>query len=130
MKKLKGVPEIHYFMECSVECNDALLAAMKFAEPEPVYESMNRRKQAVLDDILCFSAKVSKMRIKAQVKRRNDLCLTAAPGPSGEKIVLALRDIFDKRAPALTVASNRGDKATAASAVRIQNVQESPIFLT
>ena len=65
------------------------------------------------------------MRIKAQVKRRNDFCITAAPGPSGEKIVLALKDIFDKRAPALTVASNRGDKSTAASSVRVQNVQES-----
>merc|ERR1719163_453726 len=125
MKKLKDIPAIPYFAECSAECNDALLSVMKFAEPEPVHESMHHRKQAVLDDILRFSAKVSKMRIKAQVKRRNDFCLTAAPGPSGEKIVLALRDIFDKRAPALTVASNRGDKSTAASSVRVQNVQES-----
>jgi hypothetical protein len=125
MKKLKEIPAIPYYMECSVDCNDAILSAMKFAEPEPVDEAKNRRKQAVLDDILRFSAKVSKMRIKAQVKRRNDFCITAAPGPSGEKIVLGLRDIFDKRAPALTVASNRGDKSTAASSVRLQNVQES-----
>ena len=88
MKKLKGVPEIHYFMECSVECNDALLAAMKFAEPEPVYESMNRRKQAVLDDILCFSAKVSKMRIKAQVKRRNDFCIRSGTDYRGRGLLL------------------------------------------
>merc|ERR1719163_2486016 len=125
MKKLKEIPAIPYFAECSAECNDALLSVMKFAEPEPVHESMHHRKQAVLDDILRFSAKVSKMRIKAQVKRRNDFCITAAPGPSGEKIVLGLRDIFDTRAPALTVASNRGDKSTAASSVRLQNVQES-----
>ena len=73
-----------------------------------VHKSIRFRKQQVLDDILRFSAKVSKMRLKAQVKRRNDFCITAANPQAtgsahGEHTVLDLKDIFEKRAPALTV---------------------------
>jgi hypothetical protein len=103
LKKLQGSTCLQYAIACYAECNDALLEAMTFSDPEEVQLARNRMQLRVEDDILRNSAKVSKLRLKAQVKRRNDFVITAAPNPSGEKTVLALRDIFDKRAAALNL---------------------------
>jgi hypothetical protein len=128
LKKMGKPAVIPYVLECASECNDELLQNMKFSDPSTMQAGVESRRTQVLDDILRFSAKVSKLRLQAQVKRRVDFCLTCANpakfGDNGEKAVLALKSVFDKRSPALTVECNRGDKSTAASAIRIQHVQE------
>jgi dynein heavy chain len=106
-----------YTEELYEECNDVLMTKLNLRDQDSLRKSRDARASARNLNIMKNSAKISKARTMATVKRKYDVVVTAAKeeaSPDGMPVVADLYDTLCKLAPALTVGRNTGDKVTSA----------------
>eukprot|EP00435_Cladocopium_sp_Y103_P060504 s1903_g22.t1 len=99
--------------DLSEECNDMLIEKMNLRNADEMKAAQEKRSQGRNIGILKSSAKVAKAFTQAGVKRKFDLCLTAANAehsPDGMPVVDHLFTTMSKLAPALQIGRNYGDK--------------------
>jgi hypothetical protein len=108
-----------YCDDLAEECNDMLMDKLALKDPDSQKHAVDKRHHDRNIAIMKYSAKVSKARSTAGVKRKYDLCITAATASEeadaskgGMDIVLDIFDTLCRLAPALSVGRNMGDKVT------------------
>lgn len=92
-----------------------LVEKMNLRQGEEMKAAQEKRSVGRNIDILKQSAKVAKAFTQAGVKRKYDLCLTAATvehSPDGMPVVDHLFMTMSKLAPALCIGRNYGDKVS------------------
>jgi hypothetical protein len=105
-KALKDHKVVIYADDLAEECNDMLMTKWTLKEPELQQASFQKRMSDMNIVIMKNSAKISKARSTAGVRRKYDLCITAAkPEVSGDgmPVLVTLFDTVTKLAPALSV---------------------------
>jgi len=98
---------------------------MNLKNPEDMKNAYEKRCSVRNINIMKYSAKVAKARTTAGVKRKYDLCITAANvdhSPDGMPVVAHIFDTFATRAPALCVGRKVGDKVADADVRHTFNV--------
>jgi len=124
-KTIKEDKIVIYTHDLSEECNDMLMEKMNLKNPEDMKNAYEKRCSVRNINIMKYSAKVAKARTTAGVKRKYDLCITAANvdhSPDGMPVVAHIFDTFATRAPALCVGRKVGDKVADADVRHTFNV--------
>lgn len=114
-KIFKDKKYVIYAEDLSEECNDMLIEKMNLRNADEMKAAQEKRSQGRNIGILKSSAKVAKAFTQAGVKRKFDLCLTAANAehsPDGMPVVDHLFTTMSKLAPALQIGRNYGDKVS------------------
>eukprot|EP00442_Polarella_glacialis_P024664 CAMPEP_0115137118 /NCGR_PEP_ID=MMETSP0227-20121206/56805_1 /TAXON_ID=89957 /ORGANISM="Polarella glacialis, Strain CCMP 1383" /LENGTH=5027 /DNA_ID=CAMNT_0002544335 /DNA_START=143 /DNA_END=15226 /DNA_ORIENTATION=+ len=114
-KALKDQKIVIYTEDLSEECNDMLMEKMTLKNADEMKKAYDKRCSGRNIGIMKYSAKIAKARTQAGVKRKYDLCITAANAdhsPEGMPVVGHLFDTFSTRAPALCIGRNHGDKVS------------------
>ncbi|CAE7940319.1 DNAH7 [Symbiodinium necroappetens] len=114
-KIFKDKRYVIYTEDLSEECNDMLMEKLNLRNADEMKAAYEKRAFRRNIDIMKYSAKVAKARTQAGVKRKYDLCITAANvehSPDGMPVVDRLFTTMSKLAPALTIGRNYGDKVS------------------
>jgi hypothetical protein len=107
------------------ECNDALVTKLNLKDHDSLRKNYDARVSARNLHIMKNSAKISKARTMAAVRRKYDIIVTGAVTVATEDLppddhrhgMFVVGDIFDtlcKLAPALCIGRNTGEKVTSA----------------